>query len=82
MVGASTRKRISLGQLSEEELKDLADICLFMLDTKGQSFDVTLAEISSERRGFLLPRDASQVRAVAETLLRARDAIPESARNP
>lgn len=82
MVGASTRRRYSPGQLSEEEVKDLADICLFMLDTKGQSFDVTLAEMSSERRGFLLPGDDSQVRAVAETLLHTRDAISETARNP
>ena len=59
--------------LSEGELKELAEMCLAMLETHGQSVDTTLAEISSEAGGCLLPEDAPGVRALAESMLRGND---------
>ena len=51
--------------LSPEETKELAEVCIAMLDTHGQAIDVTLSEISSETGGFLLPEDAPRVRELA-----------------
>ncbi|HYG80293.1 MAG TPA: hypothetical protein VD861_07900, partial [Pyrinomonadaceae bacterium] len=56
--------------LSEGEIKELAEMCIAMLETHGQSIDMTLAEISSEAGGCLLPEDAPGVRALAESMLR------------
>lgn len=56
--------------LSGEEIRELAEMCIAMLETHGQSIDATLAEISSETGGCLLPEDAPKVRAVAESMLR------------
>ena len=56
--------------LSDGEIKELAEMCLAMLDTHGQSIDTTLAEISSEAGGSLLSEDAPKVRALAESMLR------------
>jgi hypothetical protein len=55
--------------LSEREVKELAGMCIAMLETHGQSIDATLAEISSEAGGCLLPEDAPKVRALAESML-------------
>jgi hypothetical protein len=51
--------------LSPAEIKELAEVCIAMLDTKGQAIDVTLSEISSEVGGFLLPEDSPRVRELA-----------------
>jgi len=59
--------------LSEGELKELAEMCLAMLETHGQSVDATLAEISSESGGCLLPEDAPRARALAESMIRDND---------
>lgn len=42
-----------------------------MLETKGQSVDFTLSEMSTEGGGFRLPEDASRVREKANSLLAA-----------
>ncbi|HEX8845120.1 MAG TPA: hypothetical protein VF791_10775 [Pyrinomonadaceae bacterium] len=55
--------------LSEGEIKELAEMCIAMLETHGQAIDTTLAEISSEAGGCLLPEDAPKVRALAENML-------------
>ena len=51
--------------LTEEEIKELAEMCLAMLETHGQAVDVTLSEISVETGGPLLPEDAPKVRELA-----------------
>jgi hypothetical protein len=56
--------------LSEEEIKELAEMCIAMLETHGQAIDTTLAEISAEAGGCLLPEDAPKVRELAESMLR------------
>jgi hypothetical protein len=55
--------------LTEGEIKELAEMCVAMLETHGQAIDTTLAEISSETGGCLLPEDAPRVRALAEGML-------------
>ena len=55
-------------QLSPDEIAELAGACVAMLETKGQSIEVTLSEMSSEGGGFLLPEDAPRVREAARKL--------------
>jgi hypothetical protein len=55
--------------LTEGEVSDFAKACAAMLDTKGQSIEMTLSEMSAEAGGFLLPGDAARVRVAAQTLL-------------
>jgi hypothetical protein len=55
--------------LSSHEIKELAEMCIAMLETHGQSIDMTLAEISSEAGGCLLPKDAPRVRNLAEKMI-------------
>jgi hypothetical protein len=55
--------------LTDGEVRELAEMCLAMLETHGQSIDTTLAEISSEIGGCLLPEDAPKVRELAESML-------------
>jgi hypothetical protein len=59
--------------LSAEEVTELAQACVAMLETQGQSIEVTLSEMSSEAGGFLLPEDAGRVREKANSLLSAGD---------
>jgi hypothetical protein len=54
--------------LSAEGIKELAEICIAMLDTQGQAIDVTLSEISAEAGRCLLPEDAPRVRELAITM--------------
>ena len=59
--------------LSVEEINDLAQACVAMLETQGQSIEVTLSEMNSEAGGFLLPEDAGRVREKAKSLLSDSD---------
>lgn len=55
--------------LSDNEVNDLAQACVAMLETQGQSIEVTLSEMSVEAGGFLLPEDAGRVRQKANSVL-------------
>jgi hypothetical protein len=55
--------------LTDGEVRELAEMCIAMLETHGQSIDITLAEISSEAGGCLLPEDAPAVRALAQSMI-------------
>jgi len=57
--------------LSQDEVADLAEACVAMLETKGQSIELTLSEMSTAAGGFLLPEDAVKVREKANSLLSA-----------
>jgi hypothetical protein len=57
--------------LSQDEVTELAEACVAMLETKGQSIDLSLSEMSAEAGGFLLPEDAPRVREKANSLLSA-----------
>jgi hypothetical protein len=55
--------------LAQNEVAELAEACVAMLETRGQSIDLTLSEMSAEAGGFLLPEDAPRVREMANSLL-------------
>jgi hypothetical protein len=55
--------------LNDGEIRELAEMCVAMLETHGQAIDTTLAEISSEAGGCLLPEDAPLVRDLAESMI-------------
>jgi hypothetical protein len=55
--------------LTQAEVTELAGACVAMLETRGQSIDCTLSEMSAEAGGFLLPDDALKVRDKANSLL-------------
>jgi hypothetical protein len=57
--------------LMPEEVADLAGACVALLETKGQSVELTLSEMSVEHGGFLLPEDAARVRERVNSLLAA-----------
>jgi hypothetical protein len=57
--------------LTDDEVADLAGACVAMLETRGQSIDLTLSEMSTEAGGLLLPEDAPRVRERAQALLSA-----------
>lgn len=70
-VGRSSYEPPAPHLLSAEEVTDLAQACVAMLETQGQSIEVTLSEMSAEAGGFLLPEDAVRVREEANSLLSA-----------
>ena len=57
--------------LTQDEVTELAQACVAMLETRGQSIDFTLSEMSAEAGGLLLPEDAPKVREKANLLLSA-----------
>jgi hypothetical protein len=57
--------------LTDDEIADLAGGCVALLETRGQSIELTLSEMSTEAGGFLLPEDACRVRDKANALLSA-----------
>jgi hypothetical protein len=56
--------------LTPDEVREVAESCVAMLEAHGRAIDVTLAEISAEAGGFLLPVDAPKVRELAEAIAR------------
>ena len=60
-------------RLSPDEITDMAGVCVAMLETKGQSIELTLSEMSTEAGGFLLAEDAPRVREKANSLLSERN---------
>ncbi|HWW76447.1 MAG TPA: hypothetical protein VNZ44_13705, partial [Pyrinomonadaceae bacterium] len=59
--------------LTKDEVADLAGACVALLETKGQSVEFTLSEMSVEGGGFLLPADAVRVRERVNSLLATGD---------
>jgi hypothetical protein len=59
--------------LTDAEIADLAGACVAMFETRGQSIEITLSEMSVEAGGYLLPDDAPQVRDHANALLSANN---------
>lgn len=59
--------------LTDNEIADLAGACVAMFETKGQSIELTLSEMSIEDGGYLLPDDAPRVRDHANALLSANN---------
>ncbi len=59
------------GPLSTEGIRELAETCAAMLEVHGQAVEVTLAGLSAESGGILLPDDARRVRELAGSLAAA-----------
>jgi hypothetical protein len=59
--------------LTQEEIRETAEVCLALLETQGKPVDATLSEISSEGGGWLLPEDAARVREAAHALVTTRE---------
>lgn len=55
-----------------EEIAEVAEMCVALLEVQGKAVDITLAEISTDAAGWLLPEDAPRVRERAQSLLLAR----------
>jgi hypothetical protein len=73
MVGAKRQPSYEPRNLSPEELIETAEICVAMLEGKGQAIDVTLAEIAVAAGGYLLPDDAPKVRELSQSLIQRRN---------
>jgi hypothetical protein len=71
-VGQHDHARYKPRLLTHEEVREVAEICISMLEEYGQAIDVTLAEIRAEAGGYLLAEDAPKVRELAESLTRQR----------
>jgi hypothetical protein len=69
-VGKHIPTEIAPHLLSDEEINELAESCVALLVTQGQTIDRSLCEMSVEAGGFLLRDDAPKVRARAEVLAR------------
>ena len=70
-VGRSDYVPLEPHPLTDNEIVDLAEACVAMLETRGQSIEFTLSEMSVEAGGYLLPDDAPRVRDHANALLSA-----------
>lgn len=55
--------------LADEEVRELAEACVALLETRGQPVEVTLSGMGVDAGGFLLPEDASRVREKVRALL-------------
>ncbi|HLM57426.1 MAG TPA: hypothetical protein VK422_15030 [Pyrinomonadaceae bacterium] len=51
-----------------EEVRETAEVCVALFESQGKPIEVTLAEISSEGGGWLLPQDVERVREAAREL--------------
>jgi hypothetical protein len=69
-VGKHTPAKVAPRLLSDEEVTELAEICVTLLLIQGQTIEGTLSGMGVEAGGFLLPEDAPKVRAKAEVLAR------------
>jgi hypothetical protein len=67
-VGRQGQNSSAAKALTPDEVREVAESCVAMLEAHGQAIDVTLAEISAEAGGFLLPADAPKVRELAEAI--------------
>lgn len=70
-VGKYTPTEIAPRKLSDQQINELAESCVALLVTQGQSLDRTLSEMSVEAGGFLLLEDIPKVRVKAEALTQA-----------
>ena len=54
--------------LVADEIREVAEICVALLEAQGRPIERTLAEMSTDAGGFLLLEDVPTVRALAESL--------------
>jgi hypothetical protein len=68
-VGRSHTVEVKAKPLSSDEIRMYAEVCVALLKTQGQAVDVTLAEMSSEAGGIVLPEDAPKIREAAMLMI-------------
>jgi hypothetical protein len=68
-VGRSHTVEVETKPLSPDEIRMFAEVCVALLETQGQAVDVSLAEMSSEVGGSVLPEDAPKIREAALAML-------------
>ena len=68
-VGRAQPVEVEAKLLTPEEVKMFAEVCVALLETQGQAIDVTLAEISAEVGGSVLPEDAPKIREAAYSMI-------------
>ena len=51
--------------LTEREIAEWAEVCVSLWESQGQAIDRTLAGMSVDAGGFLLPQDAAKIRSAA-----------------
>jgi hypothetical protein len=68
-VGRSHTVEVEARPLSADEIRMFAEVCVALLETQGQAIDVSLAEMSSEVGGSVLPEDAPKIREAARAML-------------
>lgn len=68
-LGRSDYEQAEAKPLSADEIQTYAQVCVAMMETHGQSIDATLADMSSEAGGPVLPSDAPKVREAAQRIL-------------
>lgn len=69
MVGGHKIQRSGPRLLSPAEIEETAEICLWMLESRGQPVQATLAEISAETGGYLLAEDSPKVLELVYSML-------------
>jgi hypothetical protein len=68
-VGRSHTVEAEANPLSADEIRMFAEVCVALLETQGQAVDVSLAEMSSEVGGSVLPEDAPKIREAAHAMI-------------
>jgi hypothetical protein len=68
-VGRSHMVEVEAKPLNPDEIRMLAEVCAALLETQGQAVDVSLAEMSSEVGGSVLPEDAPKIREAAHAMI-------------
>jgi hypothetical protein len=79
-VGRGSYTQPEARPLSGDEVDELAQGCVAMLETQGQSIERTTSEMSVEAGGFLLSDDVQRVREKAGALARTRADLCGAAR--
>jgi hypothetical protein len=68
-VGRSYTVEVEAKPLAADEIRMFAEVCVALLETQGQAIDVSLAEMSSEVGGSVLPEDAPKIREAALAMI-------------
>lgn len=68
-VGRSHTVEVEAKTLTADEIRMFAEVCVALLETQGQAIDVSLAEMSSEVGGSVLPEDAPKIREAAYAMI-------------
>jgi hypothetical protein len=69
-LGRQVQEATEAKALTAEEVRELAAACVTMFEAHGQAIETTLAGLSAEAGGCLMPADIPKVRELAEDVLR------------